>query len=228
MGMFGKPQDQQDKRRYMKLVDQHGREWGANIELKTGDPTGTIDPKFKAPIYPPARYLKVDSRREYGRVTIDYTGWAGMLRRAWTHWNTQLQKKARQMYDAAAAEKLENPPPALLAEVGISPEPIEPVLAAEHGDPWVLGLTTERPPWADLFFPERPKKAADELPDELAFLNHGKEPEADGGPDTSQEFPVNYAPGRWELSDGSKMQGKKADAVAAQEALAVTHPSWGE
>jgi hypothetical protein len=53
-----------------------------------------------------------------------------------------------------------------------------------------------------------------------AFLDY-KNP----GKAESTEHPVMYAPGRWRLSDGSTMQGKKAEALEAEAALG-THPSW--
>lgn len=238
--IFGKPPDVQDKRRFQKLLDQHGREWGATIELKTGDPTGLIDPRFKAPLYPPPRFLKVDSRKEYGRVEIDYDGWIGMLRRAWEHYNTELLQAARAMYGDAAAQKVEERPlpPALLAHVGPAPEFVEPVLAAKAGDPWILGLSNVRPKWADRFMPVKAKRS--QASDELAFMRAEapqEVPETAGGRVAStasaEGYPVMYAPGRWRLSDGSTVQGKKADAVKAQDALSepavpvgTIHSSW--
>ena len=38
---------------------------------------------------------------------------------------------------------------------------------------------------------------------------------------TTGEFPTMYAPGRWKLSNGLTMQGKKAEAVEAEEAIAA-------
>jgi hypothetical protein len=232
MATLGKPKDVQDKYRFQVLRDQHGREWGTTIELSTGDPTGPMDPRFKAPLYPPQRFVKVDSRKDYGRANIDYAGWAGAIRQARDHWRKELLDHATAMYGDAAAQKMDETPlpAALAAKVGRPPEPLEPILAAEHGDKWVLGLTTDRPGWADLFFPKATKKRADDLPAELAFLKHGQPQEATT--DTSPEsYPVMYAPGRWRLSDGSTVRGKKVDALKAQEALAVpsgaVHASWG-
>lgn len=226
MSMFGKVKDQQDKRRFQVFTDQHGRKWGGTIELSTGDPTGLLDPQFRAPILPPPRYQKVNSQKAHGQMVIDYQGWAGMLRRANEAWEQQAIKVATAMYGDAAAEKLEQMPPALLASVGPRPEPVEPVLAAEHGDPWILGLTDVRPAWADLFFPKEKPKAKD-LPDELAFLRHGQEATVHTKTGESGGYPVMYAPGRWRLSDGSTVQGKRADAEAAENGLIATSTSVG-
>ena len=225
--IFGKPPDVQDKRRFQKLIDQHGREWGATIELKTGDPTGLIDPHFTAPIYPPPRYMKVDSRKEYGRVHIDYDGWIGMVRRAREEYDTRLLQAASALYGEAAAQKIEERPlpPALVAHVGVAPDYVEPVLAAKAGDPWILGLSQVRPKWADRFLPIRPKRARGA--DDLSFMDEGAPevaPKAE-----SVTYPHMYGPGLWRLSDGSTVKGKKVEAVAAQEALAVpttVHSSW--
>ena len=45
------------------------------------------------------------------------------------------------------------------------------------------------------------------------------EPEAVVEAPPKVTYPVMYAPGRWKLSDGSKLQGKKVKAVRAEKAL---------
>lgn len=54
----------------------------------------------------------------------------------------------------------------------------------------------------------------------LSVLKGGDptEVESDDDGDTP-EYPVNHAPGRWTLSDGTKMKGTKDDALAAEAAL---------
>ena len=225
------PKDSQEDRRYQRLKDQHGRTWGCVIELSTGDPTGPIDllePK-SAPVLPAPRYMKVNSKTHYGELRIDYTGWKAMQRAAWEAYDKRMLAVANEMYGDAAPEKMEQKPPALIAAVGVPPEPMERILAAEAGDPWALGLTAVRPDWADRFFPpDRPKVTASNRPAELAFLDYKKPgtPETEKPADT--EYPTMYAPGRWRLSDGTTMQGKKAEAVAAEAALKAPHPSWGD
>lgn len=229
-----KPKDTQEDRRYQRLHDQHGRLWGCVIELKTGDPSGPIDllePR-KAPIMPPPAHMKVDSQRDYGVLTIDYQGWRAERERAWDQYNQRLTLVAQDMYaDDVVASKIEDPPPALIARVGLPPERIEPVLAAEAGDEWVLGLTTERPDWADLFFPPERQPTPTSRTSELAFLDFKKQDKQEGKEGPTSEFPA-YVKGAgrgaalWTLSDGSEFKGTKDEARAAETALTGAHPSW--
>jgi hypothetical protein len=47
------------------------------------------------------------------------------------------------MYGDAMASAIEHPSPALLAEVGPKPFPVEPVLACKQGNKWALGLSDD-------------------------------------------------------------------------------------
>jgi len=51
------------------------------------------------------------------------------------------------------------------------------------------------------------------------------EPEAGVEAPPEVTYPVMYAPGRWKLSDGSKLQGKKVKAVRAEKALQKAEPT---
>lgn len=237
-----KPKDTQKDRRYTKLKDQHGRTWGCVIELKTGDPSGPIDllEPNGAPLMPPPRFMKVNSQKAYGELFVDYDGWIGHQRHAIEAHRKRMMGIATQQYGDSAAEKIDNPPPALLHFAGPSPEPVEPILAAKAGDPWVLGFTDVRPKWADKYMPAKAKAKA--YSDDLAFMREDADESANdqGAPTStaSEGYPVMYAPGRWRLSDGSTMQGKKADALEAENAVKLAtsvsvgsapgvHETWG-
>ena len=225
--------DSQDDRRWQWLTDQHGRTWGCTIELATGDPVGPIDlydaPSGKvvrAPVMPPAPFLRVDSKRAHGLLKIDYTGWKASRRQAWDDYRRRMLGIAQQMYKEDAAQKVEDPPPALVSLVGIPPERVEPIEAAEYGDEWALGLSDVRPDWADVYIPPEHTivKRAERAKGRPAFLDYQKPGKQEAKAD--EEYPVMYGPGRWRLSDGSTMQGKKTDALAAEAELGETHPSW--
>lgn len=230
MGLYN-PKDTQDERRYQRLRDQHGRLWGCVIELKTGDPSGNIDlldPK-SAPLVPPVAFLKVDSHRNYGRLEIDYDGWIAKQDAAWDHYRSEMLRRAQDMYGDAAPQKVEDPPPALIAAVGIPPQPVEPILAAQAEDPWVLGLSEDRPSWADKFFaPKRDRQQA--RSDRLAFMQGAdpQAPQSDEKPFPRYVQPAGQGIGLWALSDGTEIKGTKEDARAAESELTGAHPSWGD
>lgn len=231
MGMYN-PKDTQDERRYQRLRDQHGRLWGCVIELKTGDETGgfdLLDPR-SAPLMPPKPFLKVDSVGDYGRLYIDYDAWIAKQDAAWEHYRTELLRRAQEMYGDAAPQKVEDPPPALIAAVGIPPEPVEPILAAQAEDPWVLGMSPDRPAWADQFFtPERGRQ--EQANDRLAFMR-GEQPKkaqtSDAKPHPHYVQPAGPGIGLWRLSDGTEVKGTKEEARAAEAELTGVHPSWGD
>ena len=244
MSIFGKERDQQEERTYQRYLDQHGREWGAVIELAktSNEPVGPIDPQFKAPWLPDQKYLKTNSKKHHGRLHIDYERMAADRRQALDAFDKTMFEAATLMYGDQAAAHVENPTPALLLAVGQPPQPVGPVLLAQRGDPWILGLTTElpawatapnRPAWVDALVAPKPKaqrkaEADGELPPELEFLkemtprtsdSRGQssvtQGEADGG------YPAYVrAAGRgigvWKLSSGAEFKGSKADAVEAE------------
>lgn len=246
MSIFGKERDQQEERTFQFYLDQHGREWGAVIEMAktSNEPVGPIDPRFKAPFLPPQKYLRTNSKKHHGRIVIDYDRWVNDLRAAHEAYNKTMFEHATVMYGDQAAAHVEKPTPALLLAVGSPPQPVAPVLLCQRGDPWLLGLTTElpawataanRPAWVDALVSPKPRARAQaaesELPPELAFLknmqpkaedNRGQsnatQGEADGG------YPA-YVRGAgrgvsvWKLSNGSEFKGSKADAVEEEAEL---------
>ena len=101
----------------------------------------------------------------------------------------------------------------------------------------MLGLTEDRPTWADApnrpgwvdaLFHERAAQKARKLPDELAFMN-----EAPGRADEAkaQGHPLFVkSAGRgaslWKLSDGSEFKGTKDEATEAEASLSNVHETW--
>lgn len=135
---------QRDQRRPGTIfIDQHGREYHATIELKTGHPTGPLEPLFQAPLMPPMNYIRVgmDRRRPYD-VKVDYDAWLADLRTGWDEWKNRGDKLARlvhgEKYVAGAPFTRQ-----IIEELGPSPQHVEPVLAAKQGNAYVLGQTTK-------------------------------------------------------------------------------------
>lgn len=248
---IGKQKDSQDDRRWQWLTDQHGRTWGCTIELATGEPTGPLDlyldgKVYQAPVMPPARFLKTNSKREHGRLKIDYKGWKDMLERAHEEYDRRVLGIAQTMYKDGAARAIKEREPALFAIAGLPPEPVGPIEVAEAGDPWMLGLTEQRPDWADapnrpewvdMFFRVQPKVAR-KRPASLAFLDYKKDTDSPGrvdetqAPVSTESYPLyvksaGRGTGLWQLSNGENVKGTKDEAQAAEAGLDV-HESWGD
>lgn len=121
--------------------DQHGRRYHAVVELKSGHPTGLIEPLFTAPLMPPQMYLRVGTNpeRPYD-LRIDYDRWVQDLRAAHAEYLDLARKLARKMYrdkyDAADPVTEE-----IVDIIGVRPQHVEPVIAAKQGNAYVLGLT---------------------------------------------------------------------------------------
>lgn len=88
---------------------------------------------------PPQKFLKRVPRRPYD-LHIDYQSWKAEIKEAWQDWRRAGQMHARKLHGDAY-----NPGRAFTGEVldiiGPAPSPIDPVIAAEQGNKWVLGLT---------------------------------------------------------------------------------------
>lgn len=164
---------QASQRSYRVFRDQHGRKWGADIEVKTQAPCGPLSPRFSAPLIPPQKYLKITDVAA-AEITIDYDQWLADEDTARAEWQERLRQQAYRLYHDKAAEAIENPPAELLALVGRPPEPRERILAARDGKgkpgyDWLLGFSDERPKWADVLFPAERER------DELSFMDEGAE-----------------------------------------------------
>lgn len=153
-----------------KFKDQHGRLWFAMLDTTCNDTIGHLQPQFTAPWLPDTKseYVRVvhDPDTGVSTVKINYAQIKGDLRYAWQEWIKHRDLIGREVQkDAYNPEK---PTPYILQMAGPSPKPIEPVIAAEAGDPWVLGFSDEMPPWATPFFTK-------ETLDETAFMKRAEE-----------------------------------------------------
>lgn len=131
---------QRHQRAEMTFQDQHGREYYASIELRTGDPTGLIEPLFRAPLMPPQKYLSRRNKKRPYDIEVDYVAWKRDVRARRREWEKEGRQLAQKMhgskFDPREAFTME-----VLDVIGPPPEAIEPIIAAEQGNRWVLGLT---------------------------------------------------------------------------------------
>lgn len=162
---FGKIKGQEENRRYEEFADKHGRLYGANVEITTGDPCEVLKPcGWTAPLLPWAKgflippedpqILKMVPRRERARrgysIEIDYKVWLEKWDASMERWQKRLRDYALAMTkgqsQVTAFELMQNPTNELLVEVGPKPfPPREFIVAAAAGNRWALGLAEEIP-----------------------------------------------------------------------------------
>lgn len=156
--MFAQVKGQEEQRRPEMFVDRHGREYFANVELKTGDPCEVLQPRFRSPIAPEwARKMllppvddhevvkmvpRLQRAKKGYQVEIDYDRWLAK-------WDRANEGRQRKLYEGAKAmakgrdahEIATNPPAILLAELGPPPMPPRTFIEAmKAGNKWALGL----------------------------------------------------------------------------------------
>jgi hypothetical protein len=130
--------DQADRRRYQKYKDQHGRDWGANIEVSNGQPTGKIEALHTAPLAVPQKFIRTVEGKPYD-LHIDYRTWEEELRTADREYRRlAMEEGMRQQGDAYDAEAPIKP--GVLSVIGGAPQSILPVIAARQENAYVLGF----------------------------------------------------------------------------------------
>lgn len=216
------PTDQTRKRSYAIYSDQHGRVWGANIENKTGDPCGPLEPQgWSAPILPPERFITINSRQR--QLFIRYDDIIRSIDQGNSEWFDSLREHALKMYGMKAAAAIEEPPPELLDMVGPKPKARREIWeAAMDGNKWILGQTPNKPAWADEFFPPSAVvKAAKEIKPTRHYADVDEEtPKAKyprwTGPATGWQLSnLSYV----ERSDNEDKEAYKARAEQAEHDL---------
>ena len=169
---------QRNQKTETDFTEQHGSKYHATIEVKTGDPCGLIEPQFQAPLMPPQQFLKRVPRRPYS-LQIDYAAWKAETREAWREWQKQGRDTARKLHgDAYNADRPFTGE--ILDIIGPAPTPIDPIIAAEQGNKWVLGLTNRVDMRLWKFFEPENRDPDYSDPDEEQYGDDDEEEE--GGP----------------------------------------------
>ena len=182
---MAKSPNQADQRRYAACRDQHGRVWEGTIEMKSGHYCSPITPKgWNAPVMPPSQYLDLPGDGEL-RINVNYDRWMADLKEAHKDWENNLRTIARGLYGDKMGEQLLHPSPALLAEVGPKPYPLEPVLACKQGNRWALGFSPDDArgvgQYLAKFTPEPEPDFSDAEVDKWGELEEDVDPYATGG-----------------------------------------------
>jgi len=225
---------QATERTFRIFRDQHGREYGADVEKSTNHPCGPVSPRFRAPMYPPEYYMViVDTIRSL--LHIDYERWLSDLARAHEDYATEMFTAAVDMYADKAADAVDKKPRALLMRVGPPPMAMEPIQAMAAENPWMLGRRgAVKPKLAALYFPEVPVPQYTTVEETGIVTRKFDDPFAEGEPVAVIEYPYMYAPGRWYLSAQHRNQveagltdafkGKRDDALAEIARIQASDP----
>jgi hypothetical protein len=157
-----KKKGQEHHRRPDYMIDLHGREYFANIEIESGDPIDLVPHQWTAPTAPHwARGLFLPpigdsavvkivplmerNRRGY-QIDIDYAAWEQKVGARNAQRTEQLRTMVQNMTGVNPIEVLERPPKALLDYLG--PEafpPVEIIRAMRAGNAWALGASDDIP-----------------------------------------------------------------------------------
>ena len=127
-----------DSRRNWIGKDQHGREWFANLDLRSGEPVGRIEPHgWGAPWYPDQKYILRDG--DFYNVVIDYERMIEDHVVAHREYEARQREVGLELHGQAYDEK--KPTNAVKARVGQGPTPLEIVVAMAQGNRYAIGLT---------------------------------------------------------------------------------------
>lgn len=220
------PRNQAEGREWRDWRDVHGRRWGCIMDTKCKGgpaPAGPFEYQeyqhrrendcvapFRPPWLPEQDYLRPVKGR-YDLLGIDYERMLKDQRRSHKLYEEQCMEVAAVLdveYEPG------QPVPAKVVRVaGKAPRPLEPIVAAMQGNRWILGMTdVPHPGLAKLLAP--PKTDTEDFLTQFSFGDEGAESE-----DEMEEWPQPHGVGRWRLSDGTLMQGKRDAAREAQAAL---------
>ena len=133
-------------RRWQEYTDDHGRKWGATIEIRTGYPTGgQIAPQFVAPWLPSFEFVRCYPAHmgKPWAVEIRYAEGLATRQTALEEWNTNLLLIGQKAHGEAFNP--EQPTAFVLKELGPKPEPAEFWQAAMEGNGYLLGLRPYNP-----------------------------------------------------------------------------------
>jgi hypothetical protein len=160
---------QSNRRSYMIVRDNHGREWGVNAETSRGQMSavGPFEPiGWSAPWTPPSQYMQLDPRAHLQRVNIDYVTLIADRKQAEKEYKKRArlvgQKLHGQRFDAKAP-----PTQQMIEEIGFPPHPWQLASAAQKGDRYILGLTEKVNPAVAKYLPRPDEEGADISDDEL-------------------------------------------------------------
>lgn len=141
----------------MLWPDDHGRMWRVEIDTVANAACGVPYLQDANPPIPiPLKYVNCG---KFGKVQLEYKAWKRDVLEREANIKDEIIVQARAMYAEKAQDAIDNPPPALMRQIGVRPIPLEFIMAMEAGQsPWVLGVRR-----ADGSLHPRPTWVTDEL-----------------------------------------------------------------
>ena len=181
---MAKEHSQSDRRRYHKMIDQHGRDWETTLDFIANGPCAPITPRFNSPLDIPSKYVKFNPE-DTARLRIDYDPWIADLEEAHRDWDRRLYDDAIMLFGAQGPRAYKDRVPELTRHTGPAPTPVDLVKGAKAGNKFMLGLTDKMPAWAEALIP-KVVAVVEEFPDADEIDKYGDfeeetDPEAIGG-----------------------------------------------
>lgn len=154
-------------RRGIVSYDQHDRPWSSQAENRSGMPTGPLNADFSAPWMPDGKYLIVNPDN-VAEVYIDYPKMYRDRKGALEEYHGQAVRLASQQgWPVPDRGKYSEK---VLNALGLPPKPLEPVVAAMQGNPYILGFIDQPDPRLVRFL--NPKRR-EVTPEEIAGYDFG-------------------------------------------------------
>lgn len=178
---------QAEQRRFQVFADQHNRDWGAPIDIRTGHAVGPFSPRFKAPWYPDSQFIRHDPN-DQRKIIIDYYAIVTERDDAMGEYEMNRLRAAQSLYGAAFTSMLGktpyDDPPELVNKVGAPPMSRHFPAAAQEGNQWILGFSEKVPKWAQEILDREAAKRNARLyldADDAVDIDEQFDPDATGG-----------------------------------------------
>lgn len=137
---------QRDHRRAFNAIDQHGREWLYEVELKTMEQTAEMRPAgWTDPLRTPIKYVQLLKQKNgqpiFDKVTILWKDWIADTRRAVQGWLLNLHSVGQELSSGLLTTAQLESDPRIAREAGPKPWPsAEAIEAASRGHQGLLGI----------------------------------------------------------------------------------------
>lgn len=135
---------QASTRRPLVTYDQHGRPWFVETEIRSGMPCSPFQPLFLAPWYPHSNYIKVNPNNT-AECFIDYPTMRQEKRVGINKYHSDAVGLATEK-KWAIPQRGQPYAREIIAKNGNPPLPLEPIIAAEQENPWIIGWSDKPDP----------------------------------------------------------------------------------